>query len=251
MTLTPRIAFLATLVALIGLTTPVQAQDTPVAPDTIVVRTPENDARRRFNEGNDLLRQEDYEGALATFDAGLELDPTNARNAYGRALALAQLDREEDAVAAFEQAIELADAREDAETADAARRALGTIAYRNATAKLQAFPLPKPTAEEALPLLEQAEAGNVDSPQLPYQFARVYNALERWEDAERYALQAVEAAEGENGDKSALYYELGLARMGQGNAAGAREAFELAREGQWSGWAEYQLGQLDAQGAEG
>src|SRR5690606_33028849 len=120
---------------------------------------------------------EDYEGALATFDAGLELDPTNARNAYGRALALAQLDREEDAVAAFEQAIELADAREDAETADAARRALGTIAYRNATAKLQAFPLPKPTAEEALPLLEQAEAGNVDSPQLPYQFARVYNAL--------------------------------------------------------------------------
>ena len=244
MTLTPRFALLVALVALIGFSTPAYAQDVAV-PDTIVIRTPENDARRRFNEGNDLLRQEDYEGALAKFDAGLELDPANARNAYGRALALAQMDREDDAVAAFEQAIELADASADAETGTAARRALGTIAYRKATSKLQAFPLPQPTAAEALPLLEQAEAGNVDSPQLPYQFARVYNALERWDDAERYALQAVEAAE--DGDQSALYYELGLARMGQGNTAGAREAFQSALEGQWSGWAEYQIGQLDAQ----
>lgn len=247
MTLTPRLALLATLIAVIGFTAPVQAQDTPAVPDTIVVRTPENDARRRFNEGNDLLRQEEYEAALAKFDAGLELDPTSARNAYGRALAFAQMEQEEDAVAAFQQAIALSEAGTDAETGTAARRALGTIAYRNATSKLQGFPLPRQNAEEALPLLEQAEAGNVDSPQLPYQFARVFNTLERWDDAERYALQAIGAVEGEDGDKSALYYELGLARMGKSDAAGAREAFETAKEGQWSGWAEYQIGQLDAQ----
>src|SRR5690606_21869436 len=133
---------------------PAQAQQTPApstpAPDTIIVRTPENDARRRFNEGNDLLRQEDYEGALAKFDEGLGLDPTNGRNAYGRALALAQLDREDEAVEAFQQAIELSDASEDAETATAARRAVGLIMYNQALGLLAANPLPQATAEEAL-----------------------------------------------------------------------------------------------------
>src|SRR5690606_22596349 len=94
-----RTAALAALVAAVGFgATPEYAQETPPPPDTIVVRTPENDARRRFNEGNDLLRQEDYEGALAKFEEGLALDSTNGRNAYGRALALVQLDREDEAV---------------------------------------------------------------------------------------------------------------------------------------------------------
>ncbi|NNF58471.1 MAG: hypothetical protein HKN04_09535 [Rhodothermaceae bacterium] len=239
----PRFAPLLTLLALVLALAPARAQDTPAVPDTIVIRTPENDARRLFNEGNELLRTEDFEGALAKFEGGLELDPTSTRNAYGRALALVQLDREEEATAAFAQAIELADAAEDAETGTAARRALGTIAFRNATAMLQANPLPAETAESALPLLEQAEAGGVDSGQLPYQFARVYNALDQHEDAARYAEQAVGANEG--GDLSPYYIELGLARKETGDIAGARTAFEEAKSGSWGSWAEHYLRELD------
>lgn len=234
--------------ALAFLAVPAQAQDTP-APDTIYVSSPENDARARFNEGNSLLREEDYEGALAKFDEGLSLDPSNGRNAYGRALALAQLDREDDAVAAFQQAIELSDARDDEETGTAARRALGQISYRKAMALMQANPLPETNAEQALPMLEEAEAGGVDTPMLPYQMARALNVLQRYEDAERYAMMAVENSESD--DKSAFYIELGLARMNSGDIAGAREAFEMTRDGQWGSWGEHYLRQLDEQQTDG
>ncbi|MDX1420569.1 MAG: tetratricopeptide repeat protein [Rubricoccaceae bacterium] len=245
-----RITALAALAAAVGLSAaPAQAQDTP-PPDTIVVQTPENEARKRFNTGNDLLRQEDYEGALAMFEEGLSLDPTNNRNAYGRALALAQLDREDDAVEAFEQAIALSDAAEDAETGTAARRALGLIMYNRALGLLAANPLPQATAEEALPLLAVATEGGVEANQLPYQLARVHNVLGNYDEAERYAQAAVEANEGQD-DMSAYYIELGLARMNAGNADGAREAFEMAREGSWSGWAEHYLRELDGDGAAG
>src|SRR5690606_18221109 len=240
-----RTAALAALVAAVGFgATPAYAQETPPAPDTIVVRTPENDARRRFNEGNDLLRQEDYEGALAKFEEGLALDSTNGRNAYGRALALVQLDREDEAVEAFQQAIRLSEADADAETATAARRAVGMILYNRALGLLAANPLPQATAQEALPLLEQAEAGEVDAGQLPYQLARVHNVLGNYEDATRYAEQAIEVNEGQD-DMSAYYIELGLARQGAGDTEGARAAFEQARNGAWSGWAEHYLRELD------
>ena len=62
------------------------------------------------------------------------------------------------------------------------------------------------------------------------------------------AEQAVEA-NADVEDKSAYYIELGLARQGAGDVAGAREAFEMAREGAWSGWAEHYLRELDGGGA--
>ena len=239
---------LAALVAAVGFgVVPAQAQETPPPPDTVVVHTPSNDARRRYNEGNDLLRQQDYEGALAKYEEGLALDPANGRNAYGRALALVQLDREDDAVAAFQQAIALSETGNDAETATASRRALGMIMYNRALGLLAANPLPEATAEQALPLLEQAEAGEVDANQLPYQLARVHNVLGNYDEATRYAQQAVEENEGQ-ADMSAYYIELGLARRGAGDVEGARAAFEQARSGAWSGWAEHYLNELDAEG---
>jgi tetratricopeptide (TPR) repeat protein len=247
-----RPAALSLLAALTGLAAlPAQAQETPPTPEpeVIVVQTPENEARKRFNEGNDLLRQQDYEGALARFDEGLSLDSTSNKNAYGRALALVQLDREDEAVAAFEQAIALSEAAADAETAQAARRAVGAIAYNRAMALLAANPLPQATAEEALPLLQTAEAGDVEADQLPYQFARAHNVLGNYDEAARYAEMAVEA-NAEVEDKSGYYIELGLARQGAGDVAGAREAFEMARQGAWSGWAEHYLRELDGGASE-
>ena len=232
---------LAALAAFVLSATPAMAQETAV-PDTIIVRSDDNEARKRFNTGNELLRTEDYEGALAKFDEGLSLDPNSSRNAYGRALALAQLDREDEAVEAFEQAITLSE--NDEETLNAARGALGAIKYRRAMDLVAANPLPQATATEALPLLEAAEAGGVDAEQLPYQMARVHNVLGNHADAERYAMMAVEA-NADVDDKSAYYIELGLARMSAGNADGAREAFEMARNGAWSGWAEHYLRELD------
>ncbi|MCH7638663.1 MAG: hypothetical protein IH855_04265 [Bacteroidetes bacterium] len=242
---TSRIAILCTVVVLLFTSNVALAQDDTMVPDTIVVPVPGNDARNAFNEGNALLRDDDNEGALAKFEEGLRLNPRSARNAYGRALALAQLEREDDASVAFDNAIQLADAANDEETAAAARRALGTISYRNAIGQLQAFPLPADAAQSALPLLRKAEEGNLEQPMLPYQFARVYNALEQYEEAERYAMQAVENRDESADDHSALYYELGLARVGAGHTEGALEAFEMAKNGTWAGWAEFQINEIN------
>lgn len=276
-----RIAALAALAALTGLTaTPVQAQtdstqtadpvaadtaaadpDTadPVSADTVTVggvsSEAANDSRIRFNEGYALLGQEDYEAALAKFDEGLALDPANNRNAFGRALALVQLNREDAAATAFEQAIMLSEAVGDAETLGASRRTLGLLSYSRAIVLLEANPLPPPAAEEALPLLvvvEESlpllqEAGDetVNANQLPYQLARVHNTLGNYEDASRYAQMAVEMNT-DIEDQSGYYIELGLARKGAGDVEGARAAFEQARNGSWSDWAEHYLRELEA-----
>ncbi len=244
-----RTAILITAALLFFASNSVIAQDDPMVPDTIVVPVPGNDAREAFNEGNALLREGDNEGALAKFESGLRMDPRSSRNAYGKALALAQLEREGDAAVAFENAIQLADASNDGETASAARRALGTISYRNALGVLQAFPLPADAAQEALPLLVKAEAGNLEQPMLPYQFARVHNALEHYDEAERYAMLAVDNRDESASDHSALYYELGLARLGAGNTDGALEAFEMAKNGTWAGWAEFQITEINSASA--
>jgi tetratricopeptide (TPR) repeat protein len=261
-----RIAVLAAFAALIGLTAaPAQAQtadstQAPPADPTTASSEDANQSRVLFNEGFALLGQEDYEAALARFEEGLALDPANNRNAFGRAMALAQLDREEEAVAAFEQAIALSETAEDAETLGAARRALGLLSYNRAVVLLEASPLPPEAAEEALPLLVVVEealpllqaAGDetVNAGQLPYQLARVHNVLGNYDEAARYAEAALEA-NADAADKSGYYIELGLARRGAGDVAGAREAFELAREGAWSGWAEHYLRELDAAPADG
>ena len=265
-----RIAAFAAFAALIGLgAVPAQAQtpdSTQATPYTVLVSSvsPEdaNTSRVRFNEGYALLGQNDYAGALAKFDEGLALDPTNNRNAYGRALALAQLGREDDAVAAFRQAITLSETAGDAETLGAARRAHGTITYNRAIGQalelLQANPLPQPTAEQALPLLMEAEEalphlaeGTAQhANQIPYQLARVHNVLGNYDEAVRYGERAVEANAGQE-DMSGYYIELGLAHKGAGNVEAARAAFEQARNGAWSGWAEHYLRELDAAGSAG
>lgn len=245
MTRTSHFAILCTVAVLFFTSNVVRAQDDTMVPDTIIVPVPGNEARTAFNEGNALLREGDNEGALARFEEGLRLNQRSARNAYGRALALAQLEREDDASAAFDNAIQLADAADDDETATAARRALGTISYRNAIGLLQAFPLPADAARSALPLLRKAEESNLERPMLPYQFARVHNALEQYEEAERYAMLAVDNGDDCDDDCSGLYYELGLARMGAGNSEGALEAFEMAKDGTWGGWAEHQINEIN------
>ena len=235
----PRFTPLLALLALVLALAPVRAQDTPDPAATDSVNT----ARGLFNEGNALMRDENYADALAKFEEGLAFNPTSVTNGYGRALALAQLDREDDAMEAFQNAVMLAEAAENEQIMTDARRWIGTTAYRRATEMLQANPLPSETAEQTLPLLEQAEAGGIDSGQLPYQFARVYNAIGRHEDAARYAEQAIGANQG--GDLSPYYIELGLARKETGDIAGARTAFEEAKSGSWSSWAEHYLRELD------
>jgi hypothetical protein len=79
-------------------------------------RAPERDeARRDFESGMDLVRQERWSEALVEFDRSLELFPTQAA-LYNRALCLRYLRRYGDAIAAFERYLERYGAEVDAQT---------------------------------------------------------------------------------------------------------------------------------------
>lgn len=230
----------------------VQAQDSETqVPDTISTGYTEGDAL--YVEGDSLIKTEDLEGALAKFEEGLEVDPESALNAYGKGRALARLGEYMEASEALELAAELAPAEENPQLEEAiaslneqVAERVGQTAYRQARDQLAAGEITADVAEQALPLLETAEANGVESAGLSYNFARAYNALGRYDEAASRAESAL-AADGSAEDLSPYYIELGIAKMNTGDTEGAREAFENAKNGSWASWAEHYLGQLDAQ----
>ena len=234
----------AALVALGALPAAAQTTETP-APDTVRVNTPDNRARAIFNDGNALLSSGDHEGALAKFEEGLRVHPRSLSNQLGRGLALEQLGRQDEAVAAFERTAEMAEAQGNTDYAASARERLGRYAVLRAMEMVQSEQtIAGDKAEAALPLFEAAAESGAEGAAFHYQYARVLNALGRHADAVAHAREAAETTT--VSDKSAFYIELGLAERGAGNTDAARAAFEQARTGSWSAWADHYLGELDA-----
>ena len=52
----------------------------------------------RVNEGNALLKRGDYEAALVAFESAVKLEPDNAKAYNNRGVALARLERFDDAL---------------------------------------------------------------------------------------------------------------------------------------------------------
>ncbi|PAP77579.1 tetratricopeptide repeat protein [Rubrivirga marina] len=252
------------------------ASDTTV----VVIELDPERARGLYDEGVGLLRDRDYAAALPLFDEALVYDPEYPAAALGRAQALVGQRMLNDAQAAYELAIELAD-RSDASNAASikqtaenqvaqvsqalenqaaaaaaaqaeadAQAAAGATAEKvnQATQMLGGNEITFEQATEAYALLEQARMDGYDPNQVAFFYAKALNAMERGADAIPYAETAVEQAS-DQADPSAVYIQLGLAHMGAGNADAARAAFESVQEGQaWHGWAQHYIGQLDSEG---
>ncbi len=216
-------------------------------------------AQVEYDAGTALLQQENFAEAMVRFDAGLAIDSTNFGSQYGRAFALAQLGRADEALPAFDRAIRLAEAADDTTALGLARTSREGVANQMAAAAAAVYvrvdsllnvnPLTREAAEQALPLLADAEAGGAPADlAFHYRYARALNAAERFAAAADHAQQAVEMSTGE-ADRSAYYYELGLALKGMNQNGQALDAFEEAKTGTWAGWAEYQIGVINAGGA--
>lgn len=256
---------------------PASAQETPAAPaDTVdtdsveVIEADPERARVLYDEGVTLLRDSNFENALAKFDEAMVYNDTYAAAALGRAQALAQLRRFSDSRTAAENAAALAEASDasNAETIKvAAERLLEQVtqvldaqaqsqaaAAQQATAgkvnqavqMLNPFEVDEATAMDAYALLEQARMEGYDPDQVAFYYAKALNAMGRGADAVPYAETALASSEGQ-ADRSPYYYQLGLAHMSAGHTAEARAAFEAVGENDsLYGWAQHQIGQLDA-----
>ena len=240
--------------------------DTTVA-EPVFVPSPEK-ARELYSEGNERLQRSDFEGAIEKYDESLLNNPAYSYPALGRAQALVALGRNDEARAAFDQAIALGNTagkadvvrgateqlaamnERDAQAAEAQASAQAiSDAVTNAAALLQNDPVTEAQATEALGLLQTAEAGGVDASGLAFYYAKAHLTLGQFAEAVPYAQTAVDASEGQP-DRSAYYIQLGLVQRGAGNLDEARAAFEGAKAGSWSSWAEHYLREMDAAAAD-
>ncbi|HYE95239.1 MAG TPA: hypothetical protein VD962_03450 [Rubricoccaceae bacterium] len=213
-------------------------------------RTRRERAQESFEAGSEQLRAQNYTGALETFERGLRIDSTNILNTYGRAFALAQLGRNEEAIISFDRAIRMAEAEDDTAAVRLARTSReGVVSqwtastYATVDPLIQAEPIPKESGEQAVSLLAPLATGLQNDLGFNYRYARALNAAERFADAALHAEQAVNLSVNE-ADRSPYYYELGMSLKGMNQVGQARTAFEQARTGTWGQWAEYQLGVL-------
>jgi tetratricopeptide (TPR) repeat protein len=207
-------------------------------------------ARASYEEGSNLLQAEDFAGALIRFEDGIAIDSNSVGNTYGRAFALAQLDRESEAIEGFLRAGRLADAVGDTATARLARTSREGIVARRASAVapvygqvdelMAAIPPTRESGEQAVALMESIDEAALEDLAYHYRWARALNAAERFADAAEHAEHAIRMSTDE-ADRSAYYYEFGVALKGMGQATPARDAFERARTGAWAAWAEYQI----------
>jgi tetratricopeptide (TPR) repeat protein len=224
-------------------------------------------ARTLAAEGDELLRNRDFDGAMEQYTLGFAYDSTYAKNPFGQARAHKGLRQLEDAIAAYRLALDLSTDDEgtpvegmtniataaetelaELEEVIAQRQSAQAIASKiqRATTMLQSEPVSENAAQTAYGLLEEARMADYDSSQVAFYYAKALNVLGRTDEAVHYANLAVEQSEGQ-ADRSAFFIQLGLAQMNAGNTGEAREAFEATQGGAWEAWGTHYLSQLDEQ----
>lgn len=188
-------------------------------------------------------RSENYDQALSHFENGITRHPTYAKNYLGKALALKKLDRIDDAMSFFQQAIQVGQENADSGTARTAENAIRDHYVYLASTALSRTPsgATRTDADEALAHLEKMAEYVEPDADAHYYRAVALNAKGQTADAVAAADTALELHRGSRTDKAKIYFVKGEALMRAGDAAGAREAFRNAAVGNYRASAEHFL----------
>ncbi len=214
--------------------------------EDVVTRSNRVIGQIEYSFGVAQMRQENFDAALARFENGINRYPAYAKNFLGRALAYKKLERIEDAMASFQEAIQVATDNADRPTARKAENAIrehfvflaSSGLSRNANGASRADGV---AAMEHLAKLQEYVAANAD---VMYYTAVAHKAQGQNEEAAVAAEAALGMHRGSATDKAKIYYVMGEALMGAGDNAGAISALEQARVGTYRASAEHLLGML-------
>jgi len=212
----------------------------------------DSDVERRSNKviaqieyklGLNATKTEDYAAAMTHFETGIERYPSYSKNYLGRGLALKKLDRVDDAIAAFQQAIQAGTAESDHQTARAAESAIRDHFVFMASSLLSkngGKPSPADADGALAYLARMAEIVEVDADAL-YYMAEAFKAKGNFAQAVSSADQALELHRGSRTDKAKIYFVKGEALVGLGDSDGAKEAFQNAAVGTYRASAQHYL----------
>lgn len=200
-------------------------------------------AQLRYNFGLAEIKRENYEAAIAQFEDGIEQYPTNAKNYLARGTALKKMDRMDDAIAAYAEAMQVGNANGDSQTARKAEDQIRQqFIYMASSALNRTGNAPtRSAAEEALEHLDTLENFVEADSDVLYYRAEANKALGNLDLAVELADQALEMHRGSNTDKAKIFFVKGEALMQAGDIPAAKAAFQNATYGSYRAPAEHYI----------
>lgn len=195
-----------------------------------------------YNTGKQLVSAEKFADGLKRFEQGIKLYPSYSNNYVGKALALKKLERNDEAIAAYQELIAFGERNNDTEAVREGQQAIRDHYVFLASSALGRRAEPSASdAREALTHLEKVqEIVEADADIIFYQ-AAARHALGEYGLAIELADKALEMHRGSKSDAAKIHFVKGEALMYNGDTAAAKEAFRNATFGSYKSLAEHYL----------
>ncbi|MDK2977570.1 MAG: hypothetical protein PWP52_284 [Bacteroidales bacterium] len=188
-------------------------------------------------KGTNLLKEEKYDEAIASFNHALEYNPNDAKVYVYKTMALREQDNAEALKETANKGIEVSIANNKAEEEDDIKSLAGNYFLKKGAEAYQS----EDYADAADYFTQSLDYKDADS-DLYYQLSAVYNKLKQWDKAIEMANKSLELFDGEGTTRDAkIYYELGNAFLGKGDNAAACDNYSKAAKGDYQQAAEYQM----------
>lgn len=195
-----------------------------------------------YNTGKQLVAAEKFDEGLKRFEQGIKLYPSYSRNYVGKALALKKLQRDDDAIQAYQDLIAYGEENNDTEAVREGQKAIRDHYVYLASSALGRRSEPSASdAREALEHLEKLEEFADPDADVVFYRAAAQNALGEYAKAIELADQALEMHRGSKSDAAKIHFVKGEALMYNGNTEAAKEAFRNATFGSYKSLAEHYL----------
>jgi tetratricopeptide (TPR) repeat protein len=171
-------------------------------------------------KGNGLYKEKKYDDALSSFSKALEYNPKFFKAYYGMAICYNKLENTEGLEEAVGKVVELGGADKTVEKA----KKLAATYFLN----LSGQAIKEESYREGSMMAKKSIEYNYMDPTAYYYQALCNNSLENWDEAITAAETGVKS---EQEDKSNLYFELGRAYEGKGDATKACDAYKKVTSG--------------------
>ena len=210
--------------------------------ESIAQRANQVRAQIDYNRGALAAKNENYEEALTYFNQGIENAPDYAKNYLGKASALRKQENIDEAMAAYQQAIEVG-GQSDPQIAQTAQNSIRDYYTYLASQALSrgGENVRSADAEEALGYLDEMEQYVEPAAETYFYRATAANALDNYEQAIEFADQGLSMHSGSRSDAAKFHFAKGEALMYMGNIEGAKASFQNATYGQYRASAEHYL----------
>ncbi len=181
--------------------------------------------------------EKNYDQALASVEEVIKRNSNYEKAYYQKGLILKKQDGNFDsALAAFDQAIKIAEKNGNNELARKAKEnASGELVYRGAKQ------VESKNYTQAIELIKQGLKYDPESADAYYRLAQAYNQRGAWDEGLTHAQKALDLENGGRTEQAKIYFEIASAYKGQGNFQEACSAFSDAAYGQFQGPSEHQM----------